>query len=66
MQTQDAAAPVPTNLPDIALSEIPETTKDFLLAHSASGKSIPEVILDVLDRAATDAGFPNHGPSKAA
>lgn len=44
-------------LPDVALSDLPEATKDFLIAHSAMGKAIPEVIRDILSRAASDAGF---------
>jgi hypothetical protein len=47
-------------LPDIALSELPEATKDFLIACSATGKSVPEVILEVLDEAATRHGFEPH------
>jgi hypothetical protein len=36
----------------IPLSEIPESTKDFLLAMSAEGKTVTEVIVDTLDEAA--------------
>jgi hypothetical protein len=36
----------------IPLSEIPEATKDFLLAMSAQGKPVTEVIVDTLDEAA--------------
>jgi hypothetical protein len=36
----------------IPLSEIPEATKDFLLAMSALGKPVTEVIVDTLDEAA--------------
>lgn len=47
------------SLPEVALSEIPEGTKDFLLAQSGSaGKSVTEVIRAVLNEAAADAGFP--------
>ena len=54
---QDAPAPVPASLPEISLSELAETTKDFLLAHAATGKSVPEVIMAVLDAAAAQAGY---------
>lgn len=51
-------------LPDIALSELPEETKDFLIAASAaSGKPIDDVMKDVLRHAAGDHGFT---PSKVA
>jgi hypothetical protein len=63
MQTQDDAVPAPRSLPEIPLAELSATTKDFLLAHSAGGKSVPEVIIGVLDRAASAAGFE---PNKAA
>lgn len=42
---------------DLPLSEIPERTKDFLLAVSATGKSPVEAIQEVLDEAAAKAGF---------
>jgi hypothetical protein len=62
--TPPAPAESPMRLPDIALSELPEGTKDFLIAASAaSGKSIDEVMKDVLRDAATDHGFT---PGKAA
>lgn len=63
MQTQDAAEPAPRSLPEIPLNGISENTKDFLLAHAAAGKSVPEVIMEVLDAAAGLAGF---SPDKAA
>jgi hypothetical protein len=40
---------VPLGIP---LSEIPESTKDFLLAMSALGKPVTEVIVATLDEAA--------------
>lgn len=45
-------------LPDIRLSELPESTKDFLLASSATGKPVTEAIKDTLNKAAAAAGFP--------
>lgn len=63
MQTQADAEPAPRSLPEIPLDELSATTKDFLLAYSATGKSVPEVIIGVLDRAAAKAGFE---PIKAA
>ena len=49
-------------LPDVALCDLTEGTKDFLIAHSATGKAIPEVIRDVLARASVAAGFtPSEG-----
>ena len=47
---------------EIPLSEMSETTKDFLLAASAAGKSVTEVIAEQLDRAASAAGF-STGPT---
>lgn len=43
---------------DLPLSEIPERTKDFLLAMSATGKPVTDAIRETLDAAATAAGFP--------
>ena len=63
MQTQPPATTAPSSLPEIALSELPEATKDFLIAHSSAGKSVPEVMIDILDAAAARAGFE---PNKAA
>ena len=49
-------------LPDIALSDLSEGTKDFLIAHSATGKAIPQVIREVLLKASVAAGFtPSEG-----
>ncbi len=53
------AAPL-NNLPDIPLDELSETTKNFLLAHSTGGKSVTEVMIEVLDVAAGRAGFEPH------
>lgn len=44
-------------LPEIAMSELPEGTKDFLICSSASDKPVKEVIQDVLNKAASAAGF---------
>jgi uracil phosphoribosyltransferase len=52
-------------LPDIALSDLPESTKDFIIAYSATGKTVTEVIREVLDHAAEQAGF-SPSPEKAA
>jgi hypothetical protein len=54
---------VPAAKLEIALSEIPETTKDFLLAAgAAAGKTVAEVVADTLEGAAVAAGFRN-GPT---
>lgn len=47
----------PVRLPDLPLSELPEKTKDFIIAASAAGKSVTEVMRDALNKAAADAGF---------
>lgn len=52
-------------LPEIALSDMPEKTKDFLIAHSAAGKSVVEVIRDVLNQAASSAVFTHPKRSEA-
>ena len=44
-------------LPDIALSEIPESTKDFILASAFAGKAPADLIRQQLDKAASAAGF---------
>jgi len=51
---------------EIPLNELPEGTKDFLLAASAAGKSVTEVIADNLTRAAVAAGFSPMTPNNAA
>lgn len=56
MQTQTTADAPPRSLPEIPLDDLSETTKDFLLAHSAAGKSVPDVIIGVLDEAAEKSG----------
>jgi hypothetical protein len=55
-----AAQPSPATLPDIPLNELPESTKDFLIALSAQGKSVAEVVIETLDAAATRHGFEPH------
>jgi hypothetical protein len=45
-------------LPDIALSDLPESTKDFLISYSAKGKTVTESIREILNNAAKTAGFP--------
>lgn len=62
-ETPTRLAPPDVRLPDIALRDLPERTKDFLLAHSAAGKPVSTVVVDVLNQAAADAGFT---PGKAA
>lgn len=42
---------------EIPLSEIPARTKDFLLAMSATGKPVTEVMVATLEAAADAAGF---------
>jgi len=44
-------------LPDIALSDLPESTKDFIIAYSATGKSVTESIREILTGAAIAGGF---------
>lgn len=44
-------------LPPIALSDLSETTKDFILAASNPGRTATDVIISVLDAAAIEAGF---------
>ena len=56
MSTQATADSPPRSLPEIPLNELSETTKDFLLAHSSSGKSVPAVIVELLDAAAEKSG----------
>lgn len=46
-------------LPDVPLSELPESTKDFLIAHSLTGKTVTEVIRDLLNESAARSGFAN-------
>lgn len=45
---------VPDALPQIPLTDVPEKTKDFLIAHSISGQSVAEVIRDILNLAAKE------------
>lgn len=59
-------APLPadrTPALDLPLSEIPERTKDFLLALAATGKPVTAAIVETLEQAADAAGFP---PQRAA
>ena len=44
-------------LPGIALSELPEGTKDYVMAISGTGKTIPETMKEILNAAAAAAGF---------
>lgn len=55
-----ATAETKLSLPPIALSDLPEATKDFLLAsaNAGEGKTPIQVIKEILDQAATRAGFP--------
>lgn len=48
-------------LPDIALSDLSESTKDFILAYSATGKSVTDAIREILTGAAISAGFKPKG-----
>lgn len=62
--TTEAMPPAELEIP---LSDLPEATKDFLLASAASGRSVREVIAEHLDRAAVAAGFsPMNTPNNAA
>lgn len=51
MTATQSAAPT---LPEVSLKDLPEHTKDFLLAHAATGKPITEIIRDILNSAATN------------
>lgn len=63
MQAQPAAE---LKLPDIALSDLPESTKDFIIAYSATGKSVTESIREILTEAAISGGFsPKSNPHAA-
>jgi hypothetical protein len=44
-------------LPPIALSELKEPTKDFLLANANHGKTPAQTMKELLDRGASRAGF---------
>jgi hypothetical protein len=57
--------PEKLKLPEIALSDLPESTKDFLIAYAASGKTITEAIREILDRAAINAGFQTENSQQA-
>jgi len=40
-------------LPDVALADLPETTKDYLISlHAATGRPIAELVRDLLNRMA--------------
>lgn len=59
-------APGDLKLPDIALSDLPESTKDFIIAYSATGKSVTESIREILTGAAIAGGFaPKSNPHAA-
>lgn len=60
MNARQSADPE-SKLPDVPLSELSEGTKDFLIAHSLTGKPVTDVIRDVLSQAAAAAGFPTEG-----
>ena len=60
MKTPAAQITSPATLPDIPLNELPESTKDFLIALSAQGKSVASVVIDTLDAAAARHGFEPH------
>jgi hypothetical protein len=47
-----ATQPAPPTLPEVSLRDLPETTKDFLLAHAATGKPLTEIIREILNAAA--------------
>lgn len=61
-----ATAETKLTLPPIALSDLPESTKDFILASAnvGVGKTPIEVIKAILDQAATRAGFPVKAPQE--
>lgn len=58
--------PKELKLPDIALSDLPESTKDFIIAYSATGKSVTESIREILTGAAIAGGFSPNSNTHAA
>ncbi len=56
MATITAPRP-PVRLPDVPLSVLPETTKDFIIAASCTGQPVTDVIREALNQAAIRAGF---------
>lgn len=55
-------APKEPSLPSIPLSRFPEATKDFLIGKSLPGKTIPQVLMEILNEEAIRAGF-KHTPA---
>ena len=47
-------APTPqATLPEVALADLPETTKDYLISlHAATGRPIAELVRDILNQMA--------------
>ena len=41
-----------SNLPTIPLSELPEQTKDYIIAYSATGLTVQQTIREILTAAA--------------
>ena len=41
-----------STLPQIALSELPEQTKDYIIAYSATGLTVQQTIREILTAAA--------------
>ena len=53
MHADTLTKPLETStLPQIALSELPEQTKDYIIAYSATGLTVQQTIREILTAAA--------------
>ena len=53
MNADTLTKPLKTStLPQIALSELPEQTKDYIIAYSATGLTVQQTIREILTAAA--------------
>lgn len=53
MNANTLTKPLETStLPQIALSELPEQTKDYIIAYSATGLTVQQTIREILTTAA--------------
>lgn len=53
MNADSLSKPLETStLPQIALSELPEQTKDYIIAYSATGLTVQQTIREILTAAA--------------
>jgi len=62
MKTQKARN---LSLPPVALNELSGNVKDFLIASSVAGKSIPDVVREILVKKAIASGFLNESRKQA-